>query len=1624
MKIKVRGARENNLQDIDVDIGDGLTVVTGVSGSGKTSLVFDTIYKEARRRFLNLFGTSGSENSIRPVKIRSLTGIGPVIAVEQDVLNRNPLSTLATASGIHPFLRILFARFGTRHCPKCENEFVKLSGNEILQEIVKISNSGPISIIVPLVRNAYGSHRTLIELLVDNFDSSKIIVDGDTKIPNLDPSKKHSIHISLSRELVNPTSQSIRDILERAWEMGSNSIIIKTDDDEFSFSRTSECSTCGFWLGEIEPTHFHRQCTSCEGKGCVECASTGLTPKAAYVKWNNHIISEYLSLTVDEIAESLNSITYVSAAERVISEILRRILALKKVGLGYLQLDRSSPTLSRGESQRVRLAISLTGQLEDITHILDEPTIGQHPADVGNLVKAFSELKGPVIFVEHDRSAAAQANTAIDLGPGAGKDGGKTIFRGTPKDLWNSETTTGKYFSFRKRVKIPEKRDRPTKFIIIKGAMKHNLKEIDTKIPLGRLTVVTGKSGSGKSTLVEYVLTPSLKKKKPIGCASVSGPKLKPVIVDQKPIGKNPRSNPGTYSKLSDIIRDLYSTQTGLSTSHFSFNRPEGACPVCKGMGATEVKMTYLPSEWITCSECEGERFKDEILEETVHFTDKELSIADIYNLSIREIYDLFKEDGRIPEKKRVSALKILSAMVTVGLGYLKLGQPSPTLSGGESQRVKLAKYLGKRSLKRRLLVLDEPSTGLHPADLAGLLKVLDKLVRDGATVVVVEHNTDIIRAADWIIDLGPEGGPQGGQVLFQGPYSEFLSNDDSYTAQAIRDEESLEPISEFDWVGTSKEEYISIVNARANNLNSVNVDIPKGKLTVVTGVSGSGKSSLVHDVLESEAKKRYLESLSVYERQGVKEGPEAPVDSISGLGVTAIVGPHAISAESTWTKWTRSTVGTHSGIYYNLARLFSKIGEKTCLKCGNVMERTNRFECPKCGNLTPLARPRHFSQRTYAAACPECNGLGTISIPVPEKLIIHPDKPICKGAMYSPGFFPKGFLCKPYNSAYYELRVFAQHYGFDPDKTPWNEMTEEAQHAFLFGSEQEIDVTYENRAGKFRTKKTKWAGFYIGFVTDWDIGDTYNRTENCPKCKGSGLRDKYLKIKLAGYNIHELSLLPLNELLSILQRIPKLEDKIANNELTSAKKRLEFLSSVGLAYLHLKRIAGSLSAGEAQRISLAGILGSGLTSMTILMDEPTRGMHPSEVASLAAVLQELRHNGNTVVCVEHDPTIIKSADEIIDIGPGSGKNGGEVVALGSPELVAKSSTITAQWLSGKKSFNQDRKRKEPTEWMTIKGARENNLQNISVRIPLGVLVGICGVSGSGKSTLILDTIGRKIAPKKHTTSTSREPTTPGEFDSIEGAPNYAYQLGQARKGITSPARALGLFKPLAKLYSESEDAHALGLDNKQITKACDVCNGDGLHRIDMGFLPDVFTECETCKGSGYGPDAWDVKLKGVSLPELNNLTLQEVYDLFSFDSTIKRKIKPALDVGLGYLVLHQPGISLSGGERQRLRITQELAKRTRDGTLYILDEPTVGLHLDDVNNLVEVLHELVDSGASVIVVDHHSHLLCSCDWLIELGPEGGPKGGKIIAEGTPEQIAKSSTPSAPYLKEVLEGKQ
>nr|WP_237769052.1 ATP-binding cassette domain-containing protein [Actinopolymorpha cephalotaxi] len=1174
------------------------------------------------------------------------------------------------------------------------------------------------------------------------------------------------------------------------------------------------------------------------------------------------------------------------------------------------------------------------------------------------------------------------ADEVVEIGPAGGRGGGELVFQGSPAALWRSDTASGRGFSASTRApRTP--RTIGDRRVGITGANLRNLCDVDCEIPLGALTVITGPSGAGKTTLARDVLLASLREHAPVGCATFDAPAVRTVAVDQKPLGNNPRSNPATYTKVFDRIRDVFANETGRPASEFTFNRPEGACPDCEGMGSVAVGLSDLAPIWVPCETCEGSRYRPEVLQSTWQGR----SIADVLELSVDEAAALFAEHPPVT--------RVLRTLQEVGLGYVTLGQPSPSLSGGEAQRVRLAREVTK-ARTGDLVLLDEPTTGLHPADLGRLLTVLDRLTVNGCTVVVVEHQADVIAAADWRIDLGPGGGPAGGRLQHCGP-------------PVAEKQPTVRPRAT-PRAGRRSSDAVRVRGARAHNLQGVDVDFAKGRFTVVTGVSGSGKSSLVRDVLAAEADRRLLECLSVYERQSVREGPEAPVDSLSGLGPTMTINASGTIADAGGPgRWdaARTTVGRSSDLDRLISLVLARAGVRSCLACGGDNVRRSAptpeavWACGDCATSAVPIEPRHL-MGSPAAVCPRCVGLGVEREYDWERVIVRPDVPLATGVF---GGSLAWFRAGRAGIAGFDatLAASARRHRFDPRTTPWSKMSDEARHAVLFGEHDSTDEFSQTS----RVGLNHWA--------QSDLGGTETTVFACRECGGKRVRAAYLAIRLASRDRHDLFSAPFAELEGVLTSMAEPDDQHAADARTVALHRLGFLRSVGLGYLNLNRATWSLSAGEAQRVKLASVLGGGLVGMTILLDEPSRGLHPAEVGALAKTLTELRDAGNTVIAVEHDPTLIRAADDVLEIGPGPGRAGGRVVDLASEE------SVTRAVRDGRVSVPRRERRRETTEWMHVTGARENNLCGLDVRIPLGVQVGVCGVSGSGKSSLVVDTIALGLArPKTNIAGVGVIRVQPGLHDAISGAPARTVVADQAHAEITSPGMFLGLVNAVRKAFAASEVAREQGITTKDLTYGCDACRGKGTWQEGMSFLPSVTQTCEACGGSGYRREVAALVERGRTLAGIEALTISELLQEWGDIDAVRRAGDAAVALGLGYLIVRQPGWSLSGGEAQRLKLTKELARPTKAGSLYVLDEPSVGLQVTDVAVLARTLDTIIEAGNTILVVEHDPLLLATCDWLIELGPGAGPDGGEIVFAGTPEQLAEAGTATAPYVREVL----
>jgi len=823
--ITIKGAREHNLKNIDLSIPrDTITVLTGPSGSGKSSLAIDTIYAEGQRRYvesLSAYARQFLEQLPKP-DVDYIEGLSPSIAIDQKTVTKSPRSTVGTITEIYNYLRVLYTRIGIPYCYNCGSAISKQDSKDIINSVMSLPQGSRLQILAPIVRERKGEYRKeLQQMRREGFIRAKI--DGKmmdlTQDIILKKQKRHTIEIVIERLIIKPgIERQIRDAIETTLSYSDIVVINLTDENrDILFSRTLACPKCGISYPEINPMFFsfnssQGACPRCNGLGfenleeestelmdqrlCRLCNGLRLRKEALNIKIQDIHIGEFARMSVRDALMFINNLKTTEReqiiASRVLKEVKDRLNFLEKVGLGYLTLDRSSLTLSSGESQRIRLATQLGSSLTGVLYILDEPTIGMHPRDCIKLLESLSSIRdagNTVVVVEHDEETIRWADYIVDMGPGAGVSGGLVVGSGKPEEIEKNELSiTGKYLSGSLSIDIPPVRRTAKDSLRIIGAQEFNLKNIDVSIPLGTFTCVTGVSGSGKSTLVLEILYKALLKE-------LYGSKLKSgryseivgmdkidrvICVDQSPLGKTPRSNPATYTGIFSYIRDLFSHVPdskirGYAPSRFSFNLPGGRCESCRGDGLIKVVMHFLPHVYIPCDICKGKRYNRETLE--IRYKGK--NIAEVLEMTVSEALQFFSPIPSIRKK--------LEVLEEVGLGYLQLGQPAATLSGGEAQRVRLSKELGKKSTGNTLYILDEPTTGLHSVDIHKLLSAINRLVDLGNTVIVIEHNLDVVKSADYVIDLGPEGGEQGGRVIAEGTPEEVSKNSTSYTGKFLK---------------------------------------------------------------------------------------------------------------------------------------------------------------------------------------------------------------------------------------------------------------------------------------------------------------------------------------------------------------------------------------------------------------------------------------------------------------------------------------------------------------------------------------------------------------------------------------------------------------------------------------------------------------------------------------------------------------------------------------------------------------------------------------------------------------------------------------------------------------------
>ena len=1083
-----------------------------------------------------------------------------------------------------------------------------------------------------------------------------------------------------------------------------------------------------------------------------------------------------------------------------------------------------------------------------------------------------------------------------------------------------------------------------------------------------------------------------------------------------------------------------------LTPGYFSFNSGTGRCQRCLGNGFEKVEMQFLSDLYITCPECDGKRYTDKALS----YSYNGLHIAETLELTISEAVAAASANlayGSAKEKRlQKKIISTLQPLIDVGLGYLRLGQPLNTLSGGESQRLKLCKILTEAAKSEpKLLILDEPTTGLHFTDIEQLLEVFHRLTEAGHTLLVIEHNLDVIRSADHIIDLGPGPGTDGGKITFTGTPEQILKSK-TETAKALSSSHSssrkatkatTKPPAHFK---PDHSNSIHIRGAREHNLKNISVDIPRDELVVVTGLSGSGKSTLAFDIIFAEGQRRFLDSMSPYARQFAGQLEKPDVDLITGLPPTVAIEQRVSRGGG------KSTTGTVTEIYHFLRLLYAKLGTQHCPQSGQaVISQTPEAIEKQIGQLekkykkllilAPLLRARKGYHTDVAAAAAK-KGITSLLVdgelmdtegfqPL-ERYQAHDIFAVCENTEQALSLGKGNCNAVPQSKGHHSSSKIQNFSTARVSAVTGKSFEEPDPHHFSFNSHRGWCPTcrgYGTVATAFRrpSKAHQYNSELEAEIHETLLSSDPGSRVQCPDCQGSRLREDSRHIFIHKQAIQQINALAVTDAISLLEKWSFIgRDKlIARDILPEIIQRLHFLDHVGLGYLQLDRSADTLSGGESQRIRLAAQLGSNLRGVLYVLDEPTIGLHPRDNIKLLNTLEALRQRGNSLLIVEHDDETISRAHTLIELGPGAGSEGGELIPHSTPDI--QPSTFKRRPIP---------KANSRSGWLRVNGCTANNLKGIDARIPMARLTVLTGVSGCGKSSLMRGCISH--AAGNHKSQTAHYQSKAG-FNKIK----FCFEVDQTPIGKTSrscPATYVKILDTIRQLFAQLPESRARGFtasrfsfNNKE--GQCAECKGNGRIKLEMDFLPTTWLHCEACDEMRYNPATLDIRYNGKNIGDILRMNIRQAAEFFSAVPKLHRTLSLLADTGLGYLQLGQPSPTLSGGEAQRIKLVAELTKGRKSvskaplqhNNLYLIEEPSIGLHQQDVNKLVDVLHRLVEEGHTVIVIEHHTAIMAEADYIIDIGPEAGAKGGRIVTQGTPEHITQSKTSrTAPFLKAAL----
>lgn len=1795
--IVIRGARHNNLKGIDLELSPGeLIVFTGLSGTGKSTLLFDVLHAEGQRKYVETFSPyvrQFMETCPRP-DVDSIENIRPSISVEQKNTVRNSRSTIGTMTEICDYFKVWFPQVARLTDPadgktipfetpdsQTKSILSEFSGQKLVVGfmVAKPSQLPSDEFLHFLMQAGHVrafsgmAYNRIEDLLNSKWEERSlfVVVDRLTAKTAEKDRLRDAVALAISNgqglaELRNSEGKIIKGLHEGFRSHVDGTAFAPPTQSAFSFnSSVGACPECkGFGrVIEIDPRlvipdesitlaegaikafsgkvygHCQRELEfACrekevclhtpwkslraqdrefiwqgdpeyaEGNGkwygirtffkwlerktykmhvrvylsryrgyfeCPSCKGTRLKNESLHWKWKTFTLPDLYNLPIDDLIHEISRFR-LSGNQKIdlpVENIKSRLGYLQDVGLGYLSLDRSARSLSGGETQRVNLTACLGSSLTDTLFALDEPTIGLHGQDIGKLIgilKALAKAGNCVCVVEHDEQVIRAADRVIEIGPLPGTKGGEISFQGTVGQLIKSKKSiTGKWLHrnasqnlTNETLKKPSGRSKS--FLHLNRLSRHNISKLTGRIPLNEFVCIAGVSGSGKSTLLEDLIFKNMTQGGRMDGLESDVNFAETVMIDQSSVVRTPRSNPALYSDAWGPIKEAFgrtdeAKRNGFTASDFSFNSGTGRCDACSGLGYEVVEMQFLADLQVPCSHCEGKRFKSDILEIRLDG----LSVFEILGLTVEDAAKIFQQ---LPKTKRK-----LDALEKVGLGYLTLGQPLNTLSGGESQRLKLVKYLTtlRKGSAPSLLLIDEPTTGLHMEDVQRLLSCLRDVVNAGHSLFVIEHNQQVLQSADWILELGPGAGKNGGKIIAQGTPKALLRRS-TPTAKIMKEPSiGLSGKKRKRSMGkSSKRSDLRIVGARENNLKDLNLVLPSNQFVVVSGPSGSGKSSLAFDVIFAEGQRRYMESMSSYARQFVNQLSKPEVDSITGISPT-------VAIEQRVNRGTRkSTVGSVTEIAQFLRLLYARLG----IQLSTVDQAPltiNSEALVKESIWLGLKKRKPSRKKSFAILAPLITNRKGHHKPIVnwarEKgfALVR-----CDGVMLKTNEFEGLDRYRAHN-----IELVIEQWSSSPSRTEVNIAVDLAldlgkgRCLIVYGEEEghwhstsRVDSTTGESYPEIEpallswNSPKGWCPFCRGYGKIyekqkdhlpangiwWQLADG----DTCPECKGERLSLISRNIVLQGSAKKQLSLPQLLRLSP-----PQIAAFLQNLKLTSQQKpildailpgimeRLGFMGKVGLEYLSLDRETSSLSGGESQRIRLASQLGSNLSGVLYVLDEPSIGLHPVDNQKLIESLRDLQSRGNSLIVVEHDQETIMQADYLLDIGPSAGNKGGKIVGKGPPASLLKNKSSPTGAFMRKTLLHPVRGswRKKPTKekenWVYLSGVNFRNMKDLSVQFPLRRLSVCCGVSGSGKSSLVrgilLDGVKKSIASQK------------GDFKEkyykIRNGNSFhqAIEVTQSPIGKTprsTPATYLGVWDRIRTMIATLPEAKRKGFSPSDFSfnvkgGRCETCKGAGTIKIEMNFLPNSYITCDECSGQRYREEILNLDWKGKNIAEILNFTFDEAASFFKFDHYLEATFSLMVETGLGYLRLGQPSPTLSGGEAQRLKLASELARGIDKGkhghrprckpNLYVLEEPTIGLHPSDTQKLITLLQRLVEEGNTVVVIEHDVEIIAEADHLIELGPNGGEKGGKILHFGSVEQsLRNGKSRTAPFLKGIL----